>query len=157
MAGDSKKDSAKPRSKHDISEIREILFGEDLRNHDERFSDLESKISEIANQLQDKFNQEIDQLQKQVTSEFEKLSKLLGGLNESSSSARDDLQKMLSSQIKELEKGLRSELKDLQKVQSEDKAQLDDEKADRILLADLLTEMSTRLRGTTDDAESDSD
>jgi len=159
-----------------VDKIREILFGNQIKTFENKFRQLEEKLSKELNDLKDDSTMRIDSLEKFIKSEFESLNHRLSGEKEARVKALDDnvekfekhiksLSNSLSEQeqynndkARELRQLLLEQSKDLfekmNKKQIEDREllksfrdELDSGKVDRSALSSLFTDIAFQISG----------
>jgi DNA repair exonuclease SbcCD ATPase subunit len=158
-----------------VDKIRDILFGNQMRDYDKRFIRLEERLTKAAESLQEDLRKRFDSLESFVRQELESLNQRLKGekaeraesLKEITHELRDAfkaLEKRLSQLDEQLSDGhteLRAQILEqskmlsgeIDKMRRETAAALDREvqvlrtdKTDRAALADLFSEVSLRLK-----------
>lgn len=159
-----------------VDQIRDIIFGSQMRDYEKRFIRLEERLLSESDSLRGETNSRIDALESYIKQEVSSLSdmisvergereddtrhlsnelskqsqeqdKKLGQLQQSSTQAQADLRDALLEQSKSL-------LTEIQNVRNTLSASLDkstdelrDDKADRRALADMFSEFAMRLNG----------
>jgi DNA repair exonuclease SbcCD ATPase subunit len=158
-----------------VDKIRDILFGNNMREYEKRFARLEERLTKSSEALRDDLKKRFDTLESYVREELESLgtrlktekSERAEGLKELTRESRDAakaIEKKLSQLEEQVDAGhteLRSKILEqskalgsqIQKAKDELEAALEHEaealrtdKTDRAMLADLFTEMSMRLK-----------
>lgn len=179
-----KKEIANSAEDQNIDKVRDILFGSQVRNFDRRFSKLEEKFeNELAeareettkklNELEEFINREVSSLIERITTEQhsrqDDVKKLSGELKDSSHDFDKKLTTMgeqtakheseLRQKILEQSKSLTDEMKKRQEAilakLERESSELREDKADRVAMAEIFTEMAMRLTGDLDLPESD--
>jgi biotin operon repressor len=148
-----------------MTQIREILFGQIERENNARFQKIESSIDTNAKNSSQQLAEARSELEKGLSRLAEKTAASLDKLSEELSASRaeakqnlQELSKELTARLGEAEERLESDLKtarasleknidDLEDNLDKSVAQLDDAKADRADLGDMLIEMGMRLKG----------
>lgn len=173
-------DSAGERAPdHNVDQIRDILFGGQMRDYERRFQELNQRLEADLARMTENQDKRLAQIDKRIDDQLEKLARLVRQEIEDRSSAVDDLesrtQQSARSARAEINKALdalghdmsasderlRGALADLQSATSaragenesallRTGAQLREEKVGREDLAALLSEVSLRLKGDFD-------
>lgn len=159
-------------TEQDLDQVRDLLFGSQMRESDKRFAAMEERLHGAANDLRDEIRKRFDSLEQYVKSEVaalsdqlkkeqsERTSSVKQVVNDLASTARSlekfadktgsDQQK-LRGQLLEQGKQLADELHDIDSAQTEARltavAELSDAKADRVAIAGLLNDMAVKLAG----------
>ncbi len=157
-----------------LDKIRSILFGNQIRDFEGRFSKLDERLGKELTDLRDELRRRSDSLEGYVRQEIEALSarltneyserteavKELAGnlenlnkamekrtrqLDEELSKSQRELRQQLLEQSKSFNEKLRSNHEELARVIEEEVAQLRSGKVDRAGLAKLLTDLAVRL------------
>ncbi len=165
-----------------VDKIREILFGNQIKTFENKFRQLEEKLSKELNDLKDDSTMRIDSLEKFIKSEFESLNHRLSGEKEARVKALDDNVEKFEKHIKSLSNGLSEqeqynndkarELRQLLLEQSKDlfekmnkkqiedrellksfRDELDSGKVDRSALSSLFTDIAFQISGNDYTAE----
>ena len=156
----------------DLDQVRDLLFGAQMRESDKRFAAMEERLHAAANDLRDEIRKRFDSLEQYVKSEVATLGDQLKKEQSERTAAVKQLVSDLASTAKSLEKfadkttqdqqKLRGQLHDQGKqltdaMQSADSAEaearmaavadLSDAKADRVAIAGLLNDMAVQLAG----------
>jgi len=158
-----------------VDKIRDILFGSNMREYEKRFARLEERLTKSSDALRDDLKKRFDTLESYVREEMESNNQRLKaekaerneGLKELTRDTRDSaksLEKKLSQleeQLSSTQADLRARILDQSKALSNQIQKLKDEletaleheaetlrtdKTDRLMLADLFTELSMRLK-----------
>jgi seryl-tRNA synthetase len=157
-----------------LEKVRDILFGAQMRDYDRRFSRLEERmLKEVSDaredsrrrfdQLENFLKQEIaslgDRLRSEnaqraqatedITRELRDTSKALNQkitqLDEQSSQANRELRQQLLDQSKSLSDEIRQKYEELAATVTREARELRSDKADRVALSNLFTELAMRL------------
>lgn len=170
------KDRKSPPEEENIDKVRDILFGSQVRDFEHRFSKLEKRLKEeIAdtrddtykklNELEDFINREVSSLTERITTEQhsrqDDVKKISGEIKDTShdfdkkitnlgeQTAKNESE--LRQQILEQSRSLTDELKKSQKAVlarlEHESSELRADKADRLVIAEIFTEMALRLTG----------
>ena len=116
------------KGEKDLSQVRELIFGEQMRQNENKFSALEERLDELKKDMSNAVN-ETNQRFKQVEKEAQKL------------------QDKLESHIEKVKKDLSNSL-DTAKSQLLKKIdQLNQDKTGRIELGNMLIEVGMRIKG----------
>jgi len=159
-----------PESGDNVDQIREILFGNQIRAVDERFETVEKRMSKESDTLRKNLEQRIVELEKlldqfrdnagdQLNREsaerdaaLNKVGKSLADFRLDAENQMAELQSDFNNEIKQVrkdllaaQKSLAKELSSLQAAQSKRADDLDENKVDRGELSGLLTDIATRL------------
>lgn len=158
-----------------IDKIREILFGAQIQQYEHKFARLEELIKKEITNMRDDTKKSLDALENFTRKELESLSdelraekreknevveeiseslkstsknleKKIVNLEDKTVKGKRDLQDQLLKQSKELMEELRIKHEELSVALNDAVKDLTDKKTDRITLANLLTEMSMRLK-----------
>jgi hypothetical protein len=175
---DSKK-AADGGADRNVDQIRDILFGGQMRDYERRFNDLNARLEAELARMREAQDKRLAQIDKRVDDQLEKLGKLLrqeiqdrnrsiddveSRLQQASRTARGEVATALESHGQELaaaDERLRAALADLHKATTARageteaaltrmSAELRGEKVGRDDLAALLTEFALRLKGDFD-------
>lgn len=163
-----------PPPPDNVDQIREILFGNQIRAVDERFQSVEKRMSKESENLRKNLENRMHELEKLLDQFSDKAGDQLNresaerdaGLNEVTKSlatfrldAENQLSEMQSdfnNEIKQVraemlaaQKALMSDLASLQAAQNKRAEKLDVSKVDRKELADFLSDIAGRLAPTT--------
>lgn len=159
-----------------VDQIRDIIFGSQMRDYEKRFSGLEQRMLSEAEQLRSETSNRLDALELYVKQEIGSLTDQIsierGEREDDSRHLSDELNKhgteiekkrsQLQSHVNqaygeqrdallEQSKSLLSEIQNvrntLMESQHQSTAELRDEKADRKALADMFSEVAMRLNG----------
>ena len=159
-----------------LDKVRTILFGAQSREYDKRFARLEEQYAREMNALKENMRRRFDELEAYVKGEDQALAKRIAteqrqrkeGQSEAASERKAALKSTnerlaeLEEQLAESERTLRArQLEQSNALSTEIQQQFDtvsamirdavdtlrEEKTDRLALADLLEEVSSRLRG----------
>jgi len=159
-----------------VDKIREILFGNQIKDFEHKFQQLQEQINKDINTLKNDSKRRIDTLESFVKSEFESLHQRLDGEQEVRIAEMEESTNKLESRIKLLDKRLSEqnkinndksrELRQLLLDQSKDlfeqmnqkqlddrdlvnkvRDELDSEKVDRSALSSLFTELAMQVSG----------
>jgi len=159
-----------------VDKIRDILFGNQMRDFEHKFRQLQDEINKELNDLKSDSKMRIDALESFVKSEFESLNKRLDSEQKLRTSELQENSDKLETRVKVLESKLQEqenrnneqsrELRQLLLQQSKDilekmsqkqledkeqlnrvKSDLNSEKVDRSVLSNLLTELALQITG----------
>jgi hypothetical protein len=157
-----------------IEQIRDIIFGTQMREYNQRFAELEERLINESVALREDLNKRLTALEQYVKKELDSLGTGLRGEQQSRAAAVKELaagqvelskstdkrfadtatageksQREMRAQLLEQTKALRDELQkktgDLATMLRKETGDLRDVKADRSTLAALLTDMAARL------------
>ena len=157
-----------------IDKIRDIIFGNQMRDYEKRFGRLEDRLLKDSNDLRDELKRRFEQLEAYTRTEFEAIAEQLKNEQGERSSAeqgltqalRDlgratekralqldeqavknarDLRQQLLDQAKQLSEELRLKVDNLATTLDREAQALRNDKTDRAALAALFTEMAMRL------------
>jgi hypothetical protein len=155
--------------------IRDILFGGQMRQYDQRFSNLEKAIKNEVSNLREETRKALESLENYTKKEFESLAsrlkseqnehtesidelsnnfdnksrsleKKLSQLDENTLRGQGELQKQLLNQSKDLMEEIRTTYERCNTTLDQSVKDLRNHKADRIALANLFTEVAMRLK-----------
>jgi gas vesicle protein len=181
-AGNSNNAGTGPDAVQHVDQIRNILFGGQMRDYDQRFAGLEQhlaqqgeelrqEILERAAALTDQGSKGFDALSAQLKAEkaervelgrelareIKELSKTvdrgLAQLQDHAERLHKELLKHVAEQTKALREEARAASDELAALVEREVAALQGEKADRQMLGDVLAEMAARLKGGERDAK----
>jgi len=158
-----------PESSQSVDQIRDILFGPQIRELEKSIVRLEERLAKEAADLRSTFKQrlevlesfvkeEIDDERKARGSALDKLSRELASLakdadkrltklDEQARTARKDLRKLILDQSKKLGDEIQAKHDSLSSTVDSQVAELRADKADREALAALFTELALRIKG----------
>ncbi len=171
-----KKEAVVPMEEGNVDQIRDIIFGAQMRDYEKRFSRLEERVLNESNLLRNETSNRLDTLESYIKQEIgsvlDQLSVERGEREDDTRHASDELSKKASEHEKklnqlqtkmnqgqsELRESLLNQSKSLsneiQMVRDTLTSALDrsteelrDDKADRKALADMFTEVAMRLNG----------
>jgi DNA anti-recombination protein RmuC len=157
-----------------LDKVRDILFGEKIRDNERRFARLEDRLSQDTIELKEDVRKRLSVLEQFVKTEVEALADRIKAEHESRTDAEKDLTRdlreagkatekrfsQIEDQIARVQRELRQQILDMhQQINDEiqrqvedvlarlarDSAELREEKLDRAMLATLLTEVAMRL------------
>lgn len=168
----SRKMAKNDATEQDLDQVRDLLFGSQMRESDKRFAAMEERLHGAANDLRDEIRKRFDSLEQYVKSEVaalsdqlkkeqsERTSSVKQVVNDLASTARSlekfadktgSEQQKMRGQLLEQGKQLADELHDADSAQTEARlaavADLSDAKADRVAIAGLLNDMAVKLAG----------
>jgi len=161
-----------------VDKIRDILFGAQMRDYEKRFARLEARFLKEFNELradterrldslEGHFRKEIESLLQRIKSESNErteankdtlrelketakdIEKKISGTNEALSQGQREQRQSLLDQSRNLRQEFQDKINELAKLTDAMTLELRVDKADRVLLANLFTEVSMRLRGNT--------
>ena len=157
-----------------IDKIRDIIFGNQMRDYEKRFGRLEDRLLKESSELRDELKRRFEQLEAYTRTEFEAMAEQLKNEQTERSSAEHtltqtlselgrttekravqldeqavknarDLRQQLLDQAKQLSEELRLRVDNLAATLDREAQQLRTDKTDRAALAALFTEMAMRL------------
>jgi predicted RNase H-like nuclease (RuvC/YqgF family) len=176
---DTKKPATDGAADRNVDQIRDILFGGQMRDYERRFQELNQRLEAELARLREAQDKRLAHIDKRVDDQLEKIGKLLrqeiqdrnrsiddleSRLQQASRTARGEVAVSLDAQAQELagtDERLRGVLADVQKAMharageadtalTRLSAELRGEKVGREDLAALLTEFALRLKGDFD-------
>ncbi|MEO7324455.1 MAG: hypothetical protein ABIW82_06475 [Dokdonella sp.] len=176
---DPKKPAADGGADRNVDQIRDILFGGQMRDYERRFQELNQRLEADLARLRDTQEKRLAQIDKRIDDQLEKLNKLVRQEMQDRNSAVDDLESRLQQaartargeinkaleglghELSASDERLRSALADLhtttsaragdtESALSRTGAELRADKVGRDDLAALLTEFALRLKGDFD-------
>lgn len=145
---------------HNISQIRDILFGQHMAEYDRRFAEIEDRITSLTDALRTDFSQRLATLERSITQELSELSKDLrsdyerriDGVEQALAGARGDLQASIEKVRSELDAHADSSRAALQQEHefaaetiAREAAALREEKVSAATLSTLLTQVAAGL------------
>ena len=157
-----------------IDKIRDIIFGNQMRDYEKRFGRLEDRLLKESSELRDELKRRFEQLEAYTRTEFEAIAdqlkneqgergsaaqaltqelrdlgrttdKRAAQLDEQAVKNARDLRQQLLDQAKQLSEELRLRVDNLAATLDREAQALRDDKTDRAALAALFTEMAMRL------------
>ena len=157
-----------------VDKIRDILFGTQMRDYEQRFARLEESLRKESAELRDSTRKRLDALEGYIKKELESLesrlksekdersenhrqlagelkstgvsiTKKIGEVEDQNSQAQRELRKELLQQSKDLGEDIRAKTEELTALLDRRVRELRNEKTDRAALAGLLTEVAMRL------------
>jgi hypothetical protein len=157
-----------------IDKIRDILFGSQARDFDRRFSKLEDRLVKEVAEMRDETRKKLDTLEDFIKSEVKSLTdrlvneqnaridsaqELAGGLkelshnldkkvtriNEQSAKSESDLRQQILTQSKNLSDEIQKRHNEAIEALERESSEIREDKADRIAVAKIFTEMAMRL------------
>ncbi len=162
--------NAAPELTNQLGQLRDILFGEDKREFEAHFEDIEHSTAKQLDQLSAQVHQELAELRAEITRHFDQLSERLSDIDHLHMERADQIQhyaettaqhlstfeKATESAALQLESKLDSENNKLHRSMDEKFEQLSQQlvklekslrhdKADRNLLAEVLTQAAARI------------
>lgn len=164
------------QSTENVGKIRDIIFGANMREYEERFATLDEQLNKEVKRLRDETDKRMDKFEDFVKSELSKLADKLSlekkerleeeksigndmvSLEDRMTTAVGDVDAQLGHEAQEIRESLRAQVKELmdsmRQLQDElsdnlnkQSGSLRDSKVDRAGLADMFTELSMRLTG----------
>ena len=177
MSNSPDNSSPPPVSGH-VDQIRDIIFGGQMRDYEQRFKKLEERLTQQAAELSEDLQKRAEALaelgikgfesltvnlkaekgeraeaDKELTKELKELSKTidrgLAQLTDQTERLHKETLKYIAEQVKALRDQSRAEREDLAARLDRDLAELEGSKPDRLALGDILAEMGARLKGET--------
>lgn len=159
-----------------VGKIRDIIFGANMREYEERFATLDEQLNQEVKRLRDETDKRMNKFEDYVRAELGKLGdKLNTEKKERTEEAKDigndisalegrlltaigdvdaqlahdskEIRENLREQVKELMDGMRQLQDDLSSAMNKQSGALRDAKVDRAGLSDMFTEMAMRLNG----------
>ena len=164
------------QSTENFGKIREIIFGANMREYEERFATLDEQLNKEVKRLREETDKRMDKFEDFVKSELTKLGDKLStekkerieeeksigndmvSLEDRMTTAIGEVDAQLGHEAQEIRESLRTQVKELmdsmRQLQDElsdnlnkQSGNLRDSKVDRAGLADMFTELSMRLTG----------
>ncbi len=117
-----------PNSGNNIEQIRELIFGESMREYERRFIELQKRVEKN----QARFEETVQELRQQIETANGKGKESLNGLKK---------------ELDEAARGIHQELETMKAELLDKIQQLALDKTDRLQLANFLTELALRLKG----------
>ncbi|MFN8674438.1 MAG: hypothetical protein U0457_20455 [Candidatus Sericytochromatia bacterium] len=93
-----------------LEKVRDLLFGENIRESERKFSNIENKLRKETSELRDEMNKRFESLESYIKNEITDLSEQIRKESES----REDAFKKLSEQIKENNHNFEKKVKQLE-------------------------------------------
>lgn len=176
VMAEPKKPAADGAAERNVDQIRDILFGGQMRDYERRFHELHQKLEADLTRMREAQDKRLMQIEKRVDDQFDKLNKLMrqeiddrngavadleSRVQQAARTARAEINKAVdgvSGEVAQSDDRLRAALADLQQTfsarageaevaLSRSNSQLRAEKVGREDLAALLAEFSLRLQG----------
>jgi len=176
VSKDSKSTNQESMEAGNVDQIRDIIFGAQMRDYEKRFIRLEERLLSESDSLRGETNSRLDALESYIKQEVSSLSdmiavergereddtrhlsnelsnqsqeheKKLNQLQQSSNQAQADLRDALLEQSKSLLSEIQSVRNTLSASLDKSTEELRDDKADRRALADMFSEIAMRLNG----------
>lgn len=119
-----------------VDKIRDIIFGNQMRDYESRFQRLEQRILKEISDLQDEMGKRFDSLEQYVNKEMESMDARL----KSEQNSRSDSDKKLAGEIKDASRSITKSIDRLEQVQIKDSREL------RQQLLELNKTLSTEIR-----------
>jgi len=121
LEGNSHQNSAQEASEAgSVDKIRDIIFGNQMRDYETRFVRLEQRLLKEISDLRDETGKRFDSFELYVNKEFESL----GARLKTQQDLRTELDKKLSEEIKDASRSLSKNIDRLAEVQSNDSREL---------------------------------
>ena len=177
MKAETKKNApSEVQEEGNIDKIRDILFGSQARDFERRFSRFEERLVSDMTDMRDENRQKLDALEEYIKNELKSLterltseqnaradaSKGLSGelkelshnfdkkitqLNEQSAKNESDLRQQILNQSKNLSEEIQKRHNEALSKLDRESNEIRDDKADRVAIANIFTEMAMRLTG----------
>lgn len=132
-----------------VDQIRDIIFGGQMRDYDKRFASLEERLGREVAALRDDTNRRFDALQAFMRQELDNLGQRLSHEQETRAQTMQtqghELRQQLAEQGQQLTSEIVRRFDDLSASLDRQASSLRHEKTDRATLATLLTEVAQRL------------
>lgn len=148
-----------------VGKIRDIIFGANMREYDERFATLDEQLNKEVKRLREETDKRMNKFEDFVKSELSKLADKLStekkerteedksigndmvALEDRVTTAIGEVDAQLGHEAQEIRESLRAQVKELMDNLNKQSGSLRDSKVDRAGLADMFTELSMRLTG----------
>ena len=130
-----------------IDQLRDIIFGGQMREYEKRFARMEERLAKEVADLREEVRQRCATLERYARDELQSATERITASSELASKQHRELRAQLLEQTQTLTDDTQRRAAELRAVMDRDTAQLRDEKADRTALSDLLLELALRLRG----------
>jgi exonuclease VII large subunit len=176
---DPKKPAADAGADRNVDQIRDILFGGQMRDYERRFQELNQRFEAELARMRDAQDKRLAQIDKRIDDQLDKLGKLLRQEIQDRNSAVDDLESRLQqaartarsevnkalealgqelangderhrAALADLEAGIAARVGETETAMSRGNEELRAEKVGRDDMAALLTEFALRLKGDFD-------
>jgi exonuclease VII large subunit len=152
-----------PTGAASIDKVRDILFGNQVREFERRFARLEERIIKETNDLKDDVRNRVEALEQYTKREMESLAdrlradhdervesdaslgRRITGLDEQTAKSQRELRQQILEQHQRLSDDIRKKMDEVLAALAHEAQTLRSDKADRATLAALLTEMAMRL------------
>ena len=135
-----------------LDKVRDILFGNQMRDIDRRLGRLEERLIKETNEVKADLNNRLDAFNSYVRHEAESLAGRIDaehrdrqGVDEQLSKEQRELRQQLLDQHRRLSDDLRRKVEEVLAALARETGELRSDKADRAMLASLLNEMAMRL------------
>lgn len=130
-----------------IDQLRDIIFGGQMREYEKRFARMEERLAKEIADLREEVRQRSATLERYARDELQSVTERITATNELLSKQQRELRAQLLEQTQTLTDETQRRSAELRSVIDRETARLRDEKADRTALSDLLLELALRLRG----------
>jgi len=130
-----------------IDQLRDIIFGGQMREYEKRFARVEERLAKEIADLREEVRQRLGALERYARDELQSATERITATNELASKQQRELRAQLLDQTQTLTDDAQRRATELRSVIDREVTQLRDEKADRTALSDLLLELALRLRG----------
>lgn len=163
------------REGQNVDKIRDILFGNQMRDYEKRFARLEERVTKASEALRDDMKKRLDALESYVGQELEALGqrlkaektergdalkeltretrdtskaaeKRMSQMEDHLATAQGDLRARILEQSKTLGTSIQKAQSDMESALEREAETLRNDKTDRAMLADLFSELSLRLK-----------
>jgi uncharacterized protein YoxC len=155
--------AAAPDTGASIDKVRDILFGNQVREFERRFARLEERIIKETNDLKEDVRSRVEALEQYTKKEMESLAdhlkadhdervesdaslaRRITALDEQAAKGQRELRQQILEQHQRLSDDIRKKMDEVLATLAHEAQSLRSDKADRATLAALLTEMAMRL------------
>ncbi len=132
-----------------MDKIREILFGNQIRDFDLKFNRLEEQVNKQLNDLQKDSSLRFTTLENFVKSEMQSLNQRIDTIVQQNQSAHSELRQLVLDQAKQIADQLSQQRQQEEAMIENFRAELESKKVDRSALSTLLTELALQISNST--------
>jgi hypothetical protein len=130
-----------------LDQLRDIIFGGQMREYEKRFARMEERLAKEVNDLREEVRQRCATLERYARDELQSATERITATSELASKQHRELRAQLLEQTQTLTDDTQRRATELRSMVDRETARLRDEKADRTALSDLMLELALRLRG----------
>lgn len=130
-----------------LDQLRDIIFGGQMREYEKRFARMEERLAKEINDLREEVRHRCATLERYARDELQSATERITATSELSSKQHRELRAQLLEQTQTLTDETQRRATELRSIIDRETARLRDEKTDRAALSDLMLELALRLRG----------